>query len=181
MRDMPTLGGAATRAPAPTRPLFTRKRVRIAAFGLLALLGFTAAFALYWRLWPAGRGVGRECELTSGIHALCGINKPEDMLRLWDSDWVVTGNMGNDDWAEGGFHAVRIGDEAFRAITPELSRPVAPAYRDCPGAPDPKLLSAHGVALRARANGEHTLYAVNHGGRESIEVFDVRVSAEGPR
>ena len=179
MRDMTTPGGNATRAPA-ARPLFTRRSVRIAALGLLALLVFAAAFALYWRLWPAGRGVGRECELTSGVHALCGLNKPEDMLRLGDSDWVVTGNMGNDDWAGGGFHAVRIGDETFRAITPDLSRPAVPAYRDCPGAPDPKLLSAHGIALRARAKGEHTLYAVNHGGRESIEVFDVRVSAEGP-
>ncbi len=179
MRDMPTPDRDATQAPAPRR-LFTRKGVRIAALGLLAVLVFAAAFALYSRLWPAGRGVGRECELTSGVHAVCGLNKPEDMMRLGDSDWVITGNMGNDDWAGGGFHAVRIGDEAFRAITPDLSRPVAPTYRDCPGAPDPKLLSAHGIALRDRAKGEHTLYAVNHGGRESIEVFDVRVSAEGP-
>jgi hypothetical protein len=154
--------------------------VRIAALGLLALLGFAAASALYWRLWPAGRGVGRECESTRGIHAVCGLNKPEDLMRLGDSDWVVTGNMGNDDWVGGGFHAIRMSDEAFHAITPDFSRPVAPAYRDCPGAPDPKRLSAHGIALRARAQGEHTLYAVNHGGRESIEVFDVRVSAEGP-
>jgi hypothetical protein len=160
--------------------LLNRRGVRIAARGLLVLLGFAAAYALYWRLWPAGRGVGRECELTSGVHAVCGLNKPEDLMRLGDSDWVITGNMGNDSWAEGGFHAVRIGDKAFRAITPNLSHPAAPAYRDCPGAPDPKNLSAHGLALRARAEGEHTLYAVNHGGRESIEVFDVRVSAEGP-
>jgi hypothetical protein len=179
MSDMPTPGGDATRAPAVPRSLF-RRSVRIAALGLLALLVLTAAFALYSRLWPAGRGVGRECELTSGVHAVCGLNKPEDLLRLGDSDWVVTGNMGNDDWAGGGFHAVRMGDESFRALSPELSRPVAPTYRDCPGAPDPKLLSAHGIALRARADGAHTLYAVNHGGRESIEVFDVRVSAEGP-
>lgn len=180
MKDMLTPGGDATRAPAARRPLFARRGVRIAAFCLLALLVFAATFTLYWRLWPAGRGAGRECELTSGVHAVCGLNKPEDLLRLGDSDWVLTGNMGNDAWAEGGFYAVRIGDEAFRAITPELSRPVAPIYRDCPGAPDPKLLSAHGIALRAHSPGEHTLYAVNHGGRESIEVFDVRVSAEGP-
>ncbi|MFY0569883.1 SMP-30/gluconolactonase/LRE family protein [Archangium lansingense] len=177
---MPTPGGDSTQAPAAPRPLFTRKGVRIAALGLLALLVFATAFTLYWKLWPAGRGVGRECELTSGVHAVCGLNKPEDLMRLGDSDWVITGDMGNDDWAGGGLHAVRIGDEAFRAITPELSRPAAPTYRDCPGAPDPKLFSAHGIALRPRAQGEHTLYAVNHGGRESIEVFDVRVSAEGP-
>ncbi|WNG46978.1 hypothetical protein F0U60_24745 [Archangium minus] len=178
--DMPTLDRDATRTPAAPRPFFKRRGVRIAALSLFSLLVFTAAFALYWRLWPAGRGEGRECELTSGVHAVCGPNKPEDLMRLGDSDWVVTGNMGNDDWAEGGFYAVRMSSEAFRAITPDFSRPVAPTYRECPGAPDPKLLSAHGIALRASAKGEHTLYAVNHGGRESIEVFDVRVSAEGP-
>lgn len=165
--------------PGP-RASSTRRGLRIAALGLLALLVFAAAFALYGKLWPAGRGVGGECEPTRGVHAVCGIHKPEDMLRLGDSDWVITGNMGNDDWAEGGFHAIRISDEAFRTLTPELSRPAAPAYRDCPGAPDPKRLSAHGIALRTRAHEEYTLYAVNHGGRESIEVFDVRVSAEGP-
>ncbi len=176
---MPTPGKDETQAPAP-RSVFTRRGVRIAAGGLLALLVFAAAFALYWRLWPAGRGEGRECELTRGVHAVCGLNKPEDLLRLGDSDWVVTGNMGNDGWSGGGFYAVRMSDKAFRAITPDFSRPAAPAYGSCPGAPDPKLLSAHGLALRDRARGEHTLYAVNHGGRESIEVFDVRVSAEGP-
>ncbi len=57
MSDMQTPGGA----PAAPRSFFTRRGVRITALGLLSLLGFAAAFALYWKLWPAGRGVGKEC------------------------------------------------------------------------------------------------------------------------
>ena len=38
----------------------------------------------------------------------------------------------------------------------------------------------HGLALRAGRNSTHTLYAVHHGSRESIEVFEVDARARTP-
>jgi hypothetical protein len=173
MRPTPLSSDA---GPAPSLP------ARLPARGTCGgRLGFALLVAVALaRCTTAGKGVGPECQATSGVRALCGVNKPEDLLQLGDSGWVLTGNMGSADWKGGGFYAVRIADKAFHPLTPDLSGPAAPAYRDCPGAPEPGRLSAHGLALRAGADGAQTLYAVNHGGRESVEVYDVRLTEGGP-
>jgi DNA-binding beta-propeller fold protein YncE len=49
-------------------------------------------------------------------------------------------------------------------------------YDSCPGAPAPEdkaKFTTHGLAMRAVRNAIYTLYAVHHGKRESIEVFQV--------
>ena len=45
---------------------------------------------------------------------------------------------------------------------------------------NPKLATLHGLSLRPGANGHFTLYATNHGGRESVEVFDVDPTGARP-
>src|SRR4029453_3985633 len=51
---------------------------------------------------------------------------------------------------------------------------------DCPGPLDAKQAVLHGLALRPAAGGRYTVYATNHGGRESVEVFEVDVSGATP-
>ena len=49
-------------------------------------------------------------------------------------------------------------------------------YKSCPGAPDAGTkakFQTHGLYLLAGANNVHRLFVVLHGGRESVEVFDV--------
>ena len=56
-------------------------------------------------------------------------------------------------------------------------------YDSCPGTPDAAEkvnFRTHGLALRAGRNGSHTLYAVHHGNRESIEVFEVDARVKTP-
>jgi hypothetical protein len=48
-----------------------------------------------------------------------------------------------------------------------------PIYAACPGPLDPARLSPHGLALRRTGEGRSLLYVVNHGVRESIEVFAI--------
>ena len=50
-------------------------------------------------------------------------------------------------------------------------------YANCPGPLDPKQAVLHGLSLRAAPNGRFTVYATNHGGRESIEVFELDADA----
>ena len=50
--------------------------------------------------------------------------------------------------------------------------------RDDP--PDPAKAITHGLNLRAGADGHSTLYAVGHGAREAIEVFDVDATGAKP-
>jgi hypothetical protein len=49
---------------------------------------------------------------------------------------------------------------------------------DC-SAPDPALFAPHGIDIEQIVTGEHVLYVVNHGGRESVELFEVLEDATG--
>src|SRR5690606_88473 len=55
-----------------------------------------------------------------------------------------------------------------------------PVYARCSEPPVSASFNAHGLAIRARGEGRSTLYAVAHGERESIEVFDVDANGERP-
>jgi hypothetical protein len=53
-------------------------------------------------------------------------------------------------------------------------------FPNCPSPLDPKLAHLHGLSLRPARAGHYTLYATNHGGRESIEAFDVDTTTASP-
>ena len=53
-------------------------------------------------------------------------------------------------------------------------------YADCPGPLDPATASLHGMSLRETGSDSYTVYAVNHGGRESVEVFNLDASGAAP-
>ena len=55
-----------------------------------------------------------------------------------------------------------------------------PLFAACATPPDAAKLETHGLNLRAGASGHSTLYAVGHGARESIEVFEVDASGAKP-
>jgi hypothetical protein len=54
------------------------------------------------------------------------------------------------------------------------------AFANCATPPDAAKAISHGLNLRAGANGHSTLYAVGHGAREAIEVFDVDATGAQP-
>jgi hypothetical protein len=53
-------------------------------------------------------------------------------------------------------------------------------YAMCPGPLDPKQALLHGLSIRPTAAGRYTIYATNHGGRESVEVFELDASGATP-
>jgi hypothetical protein len=53
-------------------------------------------------------------------------------------------------------------------------------YASCPGPLDAKQAVLHGLSLRSAPGGRYTVYATNHGGRESVEVFELDVSGATP-
>ena len=53
-------------------------------------------------------------------------------------------------------------------------------YANCPGPLDPKQAVLHGLSLRPAQTGRYTVYATNHGGRESIEVFELDTRGAAP-
>jgi hypothetical protein len=112
---------------------------------------------------------------------ICALKNPEDMIRLQGSRWALISRLGRDPEAPGGFSAVDLKSQTSRVLTPDVSKPAVTRYSDCPGAPVASDLITHGLDVRESARGASEVFAVNHGGRESIEVFDVHVDDQGVR
>ena len=113
---------------------------------------------------------------------MCGQQAPEDLVAIPGSQWIVASALSG----TGGINLINVRDKtttlAFPAATSK-ERLDAKTYDTCPGAPDAadkaKFLT-HGLALRAGRTSTHTLYAVHHGARESIEVFEVDARGTTP-
>lgn len=130
------------------------------------------------------RAIARSCPDVGGVGYVCGVNNPEDLVRVDGTPFVLTGNMGNTDHEAGGFYSVDAGSREVRVLRPDFASPASEAYRGCPGPPDPSRFSVHGIDLKTEradtaAPPVRTVYAVNHGGRESIEVFRLAASDAG--
>jgi DNA-binding beta-propeller fold protein YncE len=133
-------------------------------------------------LGMAGQTPPPACAPAGDVQFVCGQDAPEDLVLLPGSDWVIASVYSN----SGG---IRLIDTRAKATT--IAYPAATArekldaktYDSCPGVPDAAqkaTFRTHGLAIRAGGNSVHTLYAVHHGQRESIEVFEVDARARPP-
>ncbi|MFZ2997452.1 hypothetical protein [Sphingobium sp.] len=111
------------------------------------------------------------CAPTAQFAFACGAMKPEDLAHIPQTPWIIASGF-----ATGA--GLKIVDSRTRSVTPwfegradQIARD--PRYPDCATPPDPALFTARGLHLRTTAPGRARLLVVNHGGRESIEAFDV--------
>ena len=152
----------------------SRQRRRIPTRALLAAL---AAFAC---------GGGAEpivsCDAVGPARPICGFHNPEDLELLPDGKQLLVGEFGSMQGERAG--ALALFDLASESRT-VLYRggdggSVSPGWGDpgCPGPPPPEL-SPHGIHLSRRADGSLQLLVVNHGGRESVELFEASRSGAG--
>lgn len=121
-----------------------------------------------------------ECDPADGAEFICGMAAPEDLIRVPDTNWVIVSAM-----AEGKSHLYAVDS---RTRSPTSLYPTATVrerhdkktYGSCPGPLPKDTFGAHGVDLRPTGRGKSVLYAVNHAGRESIEIFDLDATSATP-
>jgi sugar lactone lactonase YvrE len=140
--------------------------------------------------WPAGTtgqaGQSAQgpapCAPVENVQFVCGQQSPEDLVAVPGSPWIVAGAFSG----TGGINLINVGDRTTTVAYPAATskeRLDSKIYDTCPGPPDAAdkaKFATHGLALRAGRNSRHTLYAVHHGGRESIEVFEVDARGKTP-
>jgi hypothetical protein len=121
------------------------------------------------------------CTPAGGARFICGVNNVEDFAPISHTRFVIGSNLAVPNTPGPFFlfdtsvHTAKPIDPATIAIKPDTA-----AFPDCPGAPDFNVFAPHGLDL-TRGYGSHpTLYAVNHGGRESIEAFTVDLTKSFP-
>lgn len=119
------------------------------------------------------------CSPSRGLNFICGLKAPEDLVLIPNTRWLIASGME----AGSGLHLI---DTQSRAASVLFGVGVSSARADqtkfagCPGPLDPGQAILHGLSLRPAQGGRYTLYATNHGGRESVEVFDVNPSGVVP-
>jgi len=155
------------------------------------------ALALLVALAPASFGTSgfsaaaaarkADCAPVGELHFICGLHHPEDLVQIPGTPWVVVSNLGGalpgSPPEHGDLYLLNASRLQWRSIAQEAlaaQQRNASLYGDCP-APDAALFESHGLAIRAGRQGQHTLYVVNHGGRESVEVFHIDARGAQPR
>lgn len=154
----------------------------LSAAALLALAGFAGSQQAPPPAQPPLMGCGTN---GAGVEILCGTRSPEDLEPTPDGKFLIVSQFVNGRGGTGGAGLVLfdLAKKAFSkmAVHDEPSRDWGdPA---CPGAPGDALLP-HGISLSRRAasadsKGTMQLYVVNHGGRQSMEMFELRRAGPG--
>jgi hypothetical protein len=112
------------------------------------------------------------CTPTAELKFVCGLKgAPEDLVRAPDSDWIIASGY-TQGGGEGGISLIDSVSKLAQRAALGGAKARAP-YADCDGPPDAAHLSTHGLNLKRTGRGKGLLYAVGHGGREAIEVYDV--------
>jgi hypothetical protein len=148
------------------------KRNRIlASLSAAVLLALTDASAQA----PAQPTPSADCSPAAGVQYVCAQRSPEDLIVLPGGQWVVASAFSG----AGGIFVIRTSDKTSTLAYPSATASArfdSKTYAGCPGAPDPAAqakFQTHGLSLQPGANGVHRLYAVLHGARESVEVFEL--------
>ena len=146
------------------------------------ILTVAAAGVLAMTLDLSAQAPAADCAPAGAVRFVCGLQAPEDLVVLPGAQWVVAGAYGG----SGGVYLVRASDKSARLAYPAASsaeRLDAKTYAACPGVPDAATkakFQTHGLHLLPGENSVHRLFVVLHGGRESVEVFEVDARQDVP-
>jgi hypothetical protein len=120
------------------------------------------------------------CLPDSELEYVCGLEKPEDVLALPGTGWLIASGF-----APGA--EIKLVDTQTREFRRWFTGAAEQANWDrrrfphCPGPLDPALFNARGLSLRKLGEGRWQLLAVNHGGREAVEAFEIAAGKGEPR
>lgn len=154
-----------------TKTKKSRKLILTIVLVVLAavLIGFGSVYIYY----STGHGAAD----PMGFASIRGLNNAEDMVQIGDTKWVLTGNLGDKSWKEGGLYLIDSESLEWKKAEIDFSGTPDEGYEEIA---DPELFSSHGIAVKQIDANVFEVYAVNHGGRESVEVFDLTVQDDAP-
>lgn len=114
------------------------------------------------------------CDTIGPATPLCGFQNPEDLALLPDRRHVLVSEYGDAGARPGRISLLDL-DTGEHAALFAGGEPVGPGpwgAPDCDGPPS-TAFSPHGIHLSKRSDGLLQLLVVQHGGRESVEIFEV--------
>ncbi len=111
------------------------------------------------------------CDIVDGIVSICGLEKPEDLTVAPNRRDIIFGQFSENgilavlDTVNGSVHRLYPGSDSRIAKNELWGAPtcVSPS----------ETFQPHGIDLSQRSDGRWQLLTVNHGGRESVEFFEL--------
>lgn len=120
------------------------------------------------------------CSPSRDLVFICGVDRPEDLAHIPGTRWLIASGFS----AGAGLKLIDTEANTMRFwYTADASQLQwdARSFPLCSQPPDAKFFNVQGISLRVGAEaGSATLYATNHGGRESIEVFAIDSRTDTP-
>jgi hypothetical protein len=135
----------------------------------LLLAGALPAPSIRAQNAPAGAG---SCAPHGDLHFVCNLISVEDFLPVDGGRWLVGGSYVE---KSVGLYLIDTRAKTAKPLTLSLAATPDPLYAGC-AAPDLKNLQTHGLDVR-KVNGLTTVFVINHGGRESVEIFRLHPAA----
>ena len=116
------------------------------------------------------------CEPGDGLIPDCRFHNPEDLVPSPGGRFILVSQFGSMEGARPGSLAAYEPDSGtIDALYPRDGTADASGGWGDPecAPPDPGAFAPHGIDIERLEEGAHALYVVNHGGRESVEMFEV--------
>ena len=134
-------------------------------------------------IFAADENAMEDCASSGELNFICGVNAPEDLVIIPGTDWVVAGVMTTED-STGLYLIDSISKDVHQLYSPQegRNRLNRNLYGACPSTPNFSNFSTHGLAIQneVSSDGVYSLYAVSHGEREAIDVFELDASSDIP-
>jgi hypothetical protein len=147
-------------------------------------MGFNKLSTLLAAAMAISTAVGAQaaCDPAAGLTFICGLTNAEDLVQVPGTPWIVASGLAEGEHAGGHIYLVNAHDRTVQVLLPGhvVYQQDTETFGTCPGAPDERKFSAHGLSLRVGSLSEHTLYVVHHGERESVEVFKLKAGPAAP-
>ena len=117
------------------------------------------------------------CGMSGAVEIICGTRSPEDLEVTPDGKMLLVSQFVNNRALPGaGLNLFDPAKKTFTKLTPSSDPLKTWGDGACPG-PIGDALAPHGISLTKRTDGKMELFVVNHGGRESIEMFELTQTA----
>ncbi|MBN1652855.1 MAG: hypothetical protein JXA30_03685 [Deltaproteobacteria bacterium] len=129
------------------------------------------------------------CESRGEIRVICGLQNPEDLAVVPGGRYIVVSQLGSihdGGGRPGNIALLDLSTEKVSSLFPQAGIGTEPLIyqgpdwgdENCPGPPT-KAFNPHGIDLSTRTDGKQQLLAINHGGRESVEFFELIENQKG--
>lgn len=121
-------------------------------------------------------GIAHASADACGRNAICGLRNPEDVVRLGNTRFAIASSLTRAPHSPSHLYRVdlasRVATPLLPTMDPDTQRSLDP---DCAAPQNFGTLITHGLSSRSDGPDHGRVYVVNHGGEQSIEMFEWRV------